>query len=225
MLYASVMRLAVSSALGLAIAAAMIATPAEARADEENKRELCGTLGIDTTFMGAKDGPRGDLSYNFLTTLRAHFGLGPHASLSMGVGLPMLQLFLLGCVASGGRSGNNADIGAVVTAGIGVTTPIELRFTPERRSKDGVMFNVGASPVMDTAVVCALGGTCQGKKALALVLGYAATAGAGWQWKDGSFLSFAYSTGHLWPGGHAGGVDALEGMYYGGMLSFGFSLR
>lgn len=217
------MRLAASAIAGTVLVTALVALPREARADDEDKkRERWTTLGIDTTFMGAKEGPRGDLSYNFLTTFRGHFGLGPHASLSMGIGLPMLQLFLLGCIASGGR-GNGKDLGEVVTAGIGVTTPIELRFTPGRRSKDGVMLSLGASPVLDTAIVCALGGTCEGKKSLALVLGYAATAGVGWQWSNGSFLTLAYSAGHLFPGGHAGGVDAIEGMYYGGMLGFGVS--
>lgn len=211
----------VAGAVGVVVV--VCAVPRTALADEDGRREVWTTLGIDTTFMGASEKGRGDLSYNILTTPRAHFGLGPHASLSMGIGLPMLQLLLLGAAASGSRSGSK-DMVDVALVGIGVTTPIELRFTPQRRSKDGFMINVGASPVLDTAILCALGGECPGNKAPALVIGYAATTGIGWQWKNGSFFSVAYSAGHKWPGGTARGVDAIEGMYYGGMLSFGVSL-
>ena len=217
------MRFAKSFVAGAVTALVLFSLPRSASADEEGRREVWTTLGVDTTFMGATEKDRGDLSYNILTTPRAHFGLGPHASLSMGVGLPLLQLLLLGAVASGNSSSSRNAIG-VVTIGIGVTTPIELRFTPQRRSKDGFMINVGASPVLDTAILCAFGGDCPGNKSPALVLGYAATGGVGWQWKNGSFFSVAYSAGHKWPGGTSRGVDAIEGMYYGGMLSFGVSL-
>lgn len=210
----------VAGAVGVGVVCAL---PRTALADEDGRREMWTTLGVDTTVMGATEKGRGDLSYNILTTPRAHFGLGPHASLSMGIGLPLLQLLLLGAVASGSNSRSRDAIG-VVTIGIGVTTPIELRITPARRSKDGFMINVGASPVLDTAILCALGGECPGSKAPALVIGYAATTGFGWQWKNGSFFSLAYSAGHKWPGGTARGVDAIEGMYYGAMLSFGVSL-
>lgn len=212
------MRLAMFFVSGAVVVAAL-ASPRDARADDGDHKELWGTLGVDTTFRAAADGPRGDLAYNYLTTVRAHFGLGPHASLSMGMGLPVLQLFVGGFAASGNERPDN--VVAALTSGIGVATPVRLRFTPGRRSEGGVMLEAGATPVLETAIVCALGGTCEGRKSLALVLGYAVSAGVGWQWKGGSFVSLAYSAGHLWPGGHAGGVDALEGRYIGGMLSFG----
>lgn len=202
-----------------AVVVAALASPRDARAEDGDHKELWGTLGVDTTLRAAADGPRGDLAYNYLTTVRAHFGLGPHASLSMGMGLPVLQLFVGGFAASGNERPDN--VVAALTSGIGVATPVRLRFTPGRRSEGGVMLDAGVSPVLETAIVCALGGTCEGRKSRALVRRIRRDRGRRVA-VEGRLVRLAgVFGGHLWPGGHAGGVDALEGRYTGGMLSFG----
>ncbi|MBX3188640.1 MAG: hypothetical protein KF819_16605 [Labilithrix sp.] len=182
-------------------------------------RDTYGSLGVDGMVMGAERGERGDLAYYFLMTPRYHMGLGSRFSLSVGVGLPLAQGFVIGISRSDRASKD------VTTWGLGVNTPIELRFSPAGRDASGVVLTAGTSPLLTTASTCALGGDCPGSKPLAVVYGYTVNAGAGYMWKGGTFVTASYALGHMWPGGHKDGVPAIDGLYRGGFLSVGISFR
>lgn len=202
------MRRSVFVVASVATALGLVATPASA---DQKRKEFWATIGMDTAVMGYGQNGRADMTYWFLMTSRAHFGLGRNVSLSMGISHPLLQLmFALAAKGSGA--------GAIALFGVGLNLPLEVRFSPESRDVNGVVFTVGATPLVDTTVMCAFAGSCGNRTKIDVGIGYAGELGMGYQWADGSFVTLAYASGHVFSGG-----NALEGLYKGAWLSFGAS--
>ena len=177
-------------------------------------RDRYATLGLDTSFLFGGGDRRGnvDLSYFVLMTPRAHWGLSEHATLSVGVGLPGLQLLAL----AGGKDGL-----PLAGAGPGINVPVEIRFAPAGRSHNGVILLAGTAPLFQTALPCIRGSDCS--TGYTIAFGYSAQAGVGYQFRDGGFVNAAFSAGHLFVGSSED-TRASSGLFRGFWLGVGFAL-
>lgn len=194
----------------LAVSAISVSTsPAAAR-----ERSGWASVALDTAGLGSTTGaPRTDLAAYFLATPRYHLAMGSFAQLSLGVGLPVLQL-----IAVLGSKHGHAQDGLL---GAGLTAPLTLWLHAEGHDHDSVVFSFGGNAVLTLATVCAFSGSCEGRKANALVGGVVGEIGLGYHWREGAFFRLAYENGRFGALGHAGGVPAIEGMYQGVGLTLG----
>jgi hypothetical protein len=197
--------------IGVVLVAALVLSPVPAAAAESS---TWGSVAVDFAGLGSTTGsPRSDFASYLLMTPRYHVAAGEFADVSVGLGVPVFHLLL----ASYERSPE------FTVAGLGVTAPLTLSLYAAGHGADGFVISFGGSGVISTAYVCALAGSCTGRKEGAGVAGIVGEVGLGYSWANSPFFRASYENGRLASLGHAGGEPPLEGMYQGAGLTVGFT--